>query len=35
VCTGCGLCEKACIAVEPAITVKASRGGQPSARRRA
>lgn len=29
VCTGCGLCEKACIAVEPAITVRASRDGQP------
>ncbi|MFO1218225.1 MAG: MauM/NapG family ferredoxin-type protein [Burkholderiaceae bacterium] len=33
VCTGCGLCEKACIALEPAITVKASRDGQPAARR--
>lgn len=33
VCTGCGLCEKACIAVEPAITVKASRDGQPTSRR--
>lgn len=32
VCTGCGLCEKACIAVEPAITVKASRDGQPAPR---
>jgi ferredoxin-type protein NapG len=29
VCTGCGKCEKACIAVDPVITVTASRAGQP------
>lgn len=33
VCTGCGKCEKACIAEEPAITVTASRDGQPKPRR--
>ena len=32
-CTGCGKCEKACIAEEPAITVTASRDGQPKPRR--
>lgn len=28
VCTGCGLCEKACIAEQPAITVTALRDGK-------
>jgi ferredoxin-type protein NapG len=31
VCTGCGKCEKACIAVEPAITVAAHRDGRTAA----
>ena len=30
VCTGCGKCEKACIAVEPVITVAALRDGRPA-----
>ena len=31
VCTGCGKCEKACIAAEPAITVTAYRDGRSAA----